>query len=177
MESVGYLSQACRLFVAIVLLAAAGGKTLHFARFRDGLAKSFPAMGRASTAAALAIVLAEWIVGALVLSPGMAARTLGLLAALALFALFATVIAWSLIQDRAIACSCFGASTHRITPYDLLRNLLFIGASAVAWRHAQAGLTLDSAAWAMLAGFAFIAFLIATALQDIALLLRTRADG
>lgn len=177
MEAAGYISQACRLFVVIVLLSAATGKTLNFSRFRDGLVKSFPTAGGVIGVLAALIVIAEWLVGASLLSPTMSIRSLGLLAALALFTLFATVITWSLIQDRAISCSCFGASTHRITPYDLLRNLVFIGAVVIAWKYAQTDAAIDAVSSLMLAGIALIAFLITTALQDIALLLRTRTDG
>lgn len=173
MEAIAHLAEAGRLYVLIALVLAAWGKSIGFARFRETLAESFPGMGNAAASIALAIVSAEWSIAGMLLGGGAASRA-GLAAALALFSLFAAVIAWSLIQDRAIVCSCFGTSSHRISIYDLIRNLLFICASAFALRYLSPATSIEPVAEAALAGIAIIVLLLSTALQDIALLLRAK---
>lgn len=173
MEAIAHLAEAGRLYVLIALVLAAWGKSIGFARFRETLAESFPGMGNAAASIALAIVAAEWSIAGMLLGGGATSRA-GLAAALALFSLFAAVIAWSLIQDRAIVCSCFGTSSHRISIYDLIRNLLFICASAFALRYLSPATSIEPVAEAALAGIAIIVLLLSTALQDIALLLRAK---
>lgn len=174
MSMAAHIAEACRWFVLIVLGLAAGGKTLHFAAFREGLAESFPRLGRISTPMAMLIVGAEWTTAALILGDGTV--RIGLLAALLLFLLFATVIAVSRIRGDTIVCQCFGAAGHRVSAFDLWRNLLYIAATACSMHYLAPTSSIDPASHLTLFGLAFIAFLISTALQDIVLLLRVRVE-
>lgn len=122
--------EICRLYVLIALLFAAWGKTIGFTAFRRSLADSFPALARVDAAVASAIVSAEWAIALLILIGGASSR-IGIVAALVLLSLFTAVIGAALASGRAIVCSCFGASGHRIGGVDVVRNLALIVAAAV----------------------------------------------
>ena len=168
--------EICRLYVLIALLFAAWGKTAGFAAFRVSLADSFPALARADAAVAFAIVAAEWTIALLMLVGGAPAR-IGIVAALALLSLFTLVIGAALASGRAIVCSCFGASGHRIGIVDFVRNLALTAAAAVGviW-------PMDEGAWPpiqqlTLAGIATILVLASVWLRDLGWLLRAKPEA
>lgn len=175
MESTVYISEASRLYVLIALLLAAWGKTIGFGKFRKELIDSFPSLSNVSALVALLIVAAEWLIAALLLSGGAASRA-GLAAALALFSVFTAVISVSLVQERAMVCSCFGSSSHRISAHDLVRNVLFMGAAGFSLMHPPIDGSIDGISRTSLAGVALIIFLLSTSMQDVALLLRARVE-
>ncbi|UXI66235.1 MauE/DoxX family redox-associated membrane protein [Tahibacter amnicola] len=171
-DLMGPVAEIARLWLLVALLVAAWGKSFHFGQFRRDLAKSFPGLRPYVVPVGAAIIVAEWGSAALVVLGGPFARY-GLIATLALFIVFTTVIAVSLAQDRTVLCSCFGGSSHRISAYDLVRNLLFIGAAGFAL--GTPSLPADDVFLrVMLAGVAVIFFLISTALQDIVAVLRIK---
>ncbi len=167
------LVEICGLYVLIALLFAAWAKTIGFAAFRRSLADAFPAMARVDAAVAFAIVVAEWTIASLLLVGGAPAR-IGMVAALVLLALFTLVIGAALASGRAIVCSCFGASGHRIGGVDVVRNLALTAAAAVAvvW-------PIPDDAWPLvqqliLAGIATILVFASVRLRDLAWLLRAK---
>lgn len=160
----------------IALLSAAWGKTIGFAAFRKSLADSFPALARVGAAVASAIVSAEWAIALLMLIGGASSR-IGIVAALVLLSLFTVVIGATLASGRAIVCSCFGASGHRIGGVDVARNLTLIVAAAVA----VAG-PVGEDAWPpiqqlTLAGIATILLLASVWLRDLGWLLRAKPQA
>lgn len=174
------LVEICRLYVLIALLFAAWGKTAGFAAFRVSLADSFPALARVDAAVALAIVAAEWTIALLMLVGGAPAR-IGIVAALALLSLFTLVIGASLASGRAIVCSCFGASGHRIGIVDFVRNLVLTAAAAVVAALTVIWPTVDGA-WPpiqqlTLAGIATILVLASVWLRDLGWLLRAKPEA
>lgn len=177
-----YLAEACRWFVLIALLVAALGKSLHVQPFRDSLRDAFPGFGRAGTlVCAVAILAGEWLAGLLILAGGEASR-IGLLLALALFAALTVAVGTVLARGLSIRCNCFGASRQRITALDLVRNILFIAAAAVALPGAGEGARggmLGGLPWPVVLSMIAVAlsvFLLSLHLRDLAQLLRFRAE-
>lgn len=175
-----YLAEACRWFVLIALLVAAIGKSLHVQPFRDSLRDVFPGFGRAGTlVCAVAILAGEWLAGLLILAGGEASR-IGLLLALALFAALTVAVGTVLARGLSIRCNCFGASRQRITGLELVRNFLFIAATAVALPGAGAREgALGGLPWPVVLSMIAVAlsvFLLSLHLRDLAQLLRFRAE-
>ena len=166
-----YLSEACRHTIVLVLAAAVAGKALALRDLAEMIADLARVPARAARAGAVLVLGAEALIALLLLAgggwawPAMAAAT-------ALFALFAGFILLALVQRRAVLCSCFGGRGHPLSGWDLVRNLLLVAAGAVHLIYGPIGRPLDPAAWLLLAGIAFILFLIATNLNRIALLAR-----
>lgn len=179
-----FAPELCRVFVLIALLVAVIAKLRDFAGFARDLERSFlnGKLARLNgKLAATGVLLAESATIALVLADGDIARV-GLVAATALLAVFSAIVAWSVVFDRGLVCSCFGASSgHRMNVHDLVRNLLLTAASAYAcWRFPGRGAieTFAALPWAAsltLTASGAILFLIATSLQDVVLLLRLKA--
>lgn len=172
-----------RMLVAIALIVAAAAKGRDLRGFAQDLERSFSRLrGSAALAVACAIVFAEATIAVVIVAGGDASRA-GSLAALALLAVFTLVVAWSVVFDRGLVCSCFGAASwHRMNGYDLARNLLLTAAAAIAWRGASEGDALAAFATQpagvsmALVACGLIAFLFVASLQDIGSLLRVRSE-
>lgn len=169
------LVEICRLYVLIALLFAAWGKTAGFAAFRKSLADSFPALVRVDAAVAFAIVAAEWTIALSMLVAGAPART-GIVAALVLLSLFTVVIGAALASGRAIVCSCFGASGHRIGIVDFVRNLALTAAAAVVVIRSTSEDAWPPIQQLTLAGIATILVLASVWLRDLGWLLRAKPE-
>ncbi len=173
------LADIARSLVLIVMLAAASTKSFDVHGFAKDISRSFAWLqGARARAIAFAILIAEWLIAILIAAGGDMSR-IGLLAALALLSMFSAVVAWSVVFDRGVVCSCFGASSsHRMNGYDLARNMVLVAAAAYAWLQAPARDVVQTIAGQpapvsiALAAAAAIVFLLITSLQDIALLLR-----
>ena len=173
-----YVSEACRLYILIVLAAAVAGKAAARRDFRDTIAELFHLPERAARAAALLVVGAEGLIAVLLLAGGGWGRW-AMIAALALFALFTAVILVALVQRRSIMCNCFGGRGHPISFYDVVRNAALIAACGFYLGQGPAAHPLAPAAWLLLAGIALLAFLVSANLNEIALLAygERRPDG
>jgi hypothetical protein len=171
MNGLDYLAEGSRWYVLLALLAAAAGKSFDFSAFRDSLARSFPSLARFHGAMAAGIVAAEWVIALALLAGGPLGR-LGMLAALAMFVVFTAVIGTSIVRGRAIVCSCFGTSTHRVGHLDVVRNLVLTAAAAIALAHGMPAMP-----WPVelvLAGLAAIGVAASVWLRDLAWLLRAK---
>lgn len=171
METSAYTSEMCRLYVLVVLLAAAGGKAVARRDFADTIAELFHLPERGSRVASLAVVGAEGLIALLLVAGGAWGRS-AMAAAMALFAAFAAVILVALVQRRSIMCNCFGGRGHVISFYDLVRNAALIAACGFYLVHGPSGHSLDAAAWLLMLGLVFILFLVSTNLNEIAHLAR-----
>jgi hypothetical protein len=168
-----------RGLVLIAMVAAAAAKSLDVRSFAEDLGRSFAWLQDASARVfAFAILVAEWLI-AILIALGSDMARIGLLAALALLSAFTVVVAWSVVFDRGLVCSCFGASSsHRMNGYDLARNMVLVAAAAYAWLQPPARDVVQTIAGQpapvsiALTAAAAIVFLLITSLQDIALLLR-----
>ncbi len=173
------LAEIGRGLVVIAMAAAAAAKSLDVNGFAHDIGRSFAWLrGASARAIAFAILAAEWMIVILIMV-GSDMAQIGLLAALVLLTGFTAVVAWSVIFDRGLVCSCFGASSsHRMNGYDLMRNLLLMAAAAFAWQHAPAQDVVHTISTQPLffsiatATCAATVFILITSLQDIALLLR-----
>lgn len=179
MTALDYIAVLARWYVALSLLAAARGKSGGFDAFRRSLSEAFPALGRADAALAFAIVAAEWGIAAALLAGGMSAPLgavvqYGAICGLALFASFTIVISLSILDGRAIVCTCFGASGRRMDGLDVVRNLVLIAASSVVLLRGP--LSLPWPLEAILAGLAVVGVVATVRLRELAWLLRAKAD-
>lgn len=161
-----------RLWLLIALIVAAGGKSFAFTRFQGDLRASFPELGHATLPIAFVIVAAEWMLAVLVLTGGVTGQR-GLLGAALLFAVLTAVIAVALAQDRTVVCRCFGAESHRLSAYDLIRNLLLIAVALFA-AATPSLMPIDVFSHLALAAIALTLFQLSIHLQDIAAVLRIR---
>ena len=180
-----YFAEWCRVYVLVVLLAAAWSKTFGFMRFRSALVEAFPVLALrgsvGATVVAAGIVLGEFSAALLMLLGGVLSR-IGLALALCLLLSLTTVVILSFAQGRAIRCSCFGESDRRISKHDLLRNLLFVmiatagllGASFNEAPGTFGGLALQI--YLPLGAVAVFFFLVSAGIHDIAALLDARVD-
>ncbi len=166
-----YLSEACRLTIVLVLAVAVAGKAMARQDVADSIADLVRVPGRVARAGAALVLGAEGLIALLLLAGGGWSRP-AMAAAIMLFAIFSGFILLALVQRRAVVCSCFGGRGHPLSVWDLVRNLVLIAAGAIYLSQGPLGHALDPAAWLLLAGIAFILFLIATNLNRIALLAR-----
>lgn len=166
-----YLSEACRLYILVVLFASAAGKARAIGRFAETLEVLVHLPARWSRSAAIVIVASELLVALALVAGGVAAHR-GMAAALVLFLAFTAVLLIALVQRQTASCNCFGASDHPISAWDLVRNLLLIAACATFLLLGPSAVGLTLGTWLLLLGVAVIAFLISTNLHRIASLLR-----
>src|SRR5687768_12946336 len=133
-----HIAELCRLYVLLAFLFAAGGKTFGFGEFRRGLTESFDIPRTLSGAVAGVIIAAEWVIAALLTLARGAAGRAGM-AALLLLGLFTAVIVVAFVKGAIVSCNCFGASSRRISIYDLFRNGALMAACAFNLLYAQPG--------------------------------------
>lgn len=164
------LSEACRLYILVVLLAASAGKARALGSFAGTLEVLVHLPARWSRCAAAAVAAVEFLVALMLVAGGTAAQ-LGMASALAMFLAFTAMLLVALIQRRTVSCNCFGASDHPISAWDLIRNLLLIAACAGWLLMEPPGVTLSLGERILPLGAAVIAFLISTNLHRIASLL------
>ncbi|WP_375771509.1 redoxin domain-containing protein [Archangium gephyra] len=166
-----YVSEACRLYILVVLFAAALGKARALGSFAGTLEALVHLPARWSRSAAAAIAALEFLV-ALALAAGGAAAHHGMAAALALFLAFTAVLLVALMQRQTVSCNCFGAGDHPLSAWDLVRNLLLIAACAAWFLLGPPEAALSPGAWLPLSGAAVMAFLLSTNLHRLARLVR-----
>ncbi len=169
------LSEACRLYILVVLLAASAGKARALGSFAGTLEVLVHLPARWSRCAAAAVAAVEFLVALMLVAGGTAAQ-LGMASALAMFLAFTAMLLVALIQRRTVSCNCFGASDHPISAWDVVRNLLLIAACAVWLLVGPSPVSLPVGTWLLLLGAAVGAFLLSTNLHRLAFLLR-RARG
>jgi hypothetical protein len=166
-----HIAELCRVYVLLAFLFAAGGKTFDFGEFRRGLTESFNIPRTLSGAVAGVIIAAEWgIAGLLTFDRGAAGRA-GMAAALLLLGLFTAVIALAFVRGAIVSCNCFGASTRRISIYDLFRNGALMGACSFNLMYAQSG-TVNAISYVLLTGAALTALTMTVNLQEMVQVVR-----
>jgi thiol-disulfide isomerase/thioredoxin len=165
------LSEACRLYILVVLFAAAVGKARALGDFAQTLEALVHLPSRWSRSVAAAIAALELLVALALVAGGTAARH-GMAAALALFLAFTAVLLVALVRRQAVSCNCFGAGDHPISAWDLVRNLLLIAACVAWFLLGPPEAALPPGAWLLLSGAAVLAFLLSTNLHRLAHLVR-----
>lgn len=171
-ETAGYVAEACRLYILLVLIAAVAGKLAAMAEFRDTVAALLPIPERAVGATALAVAGAEALAAILLAAGGGWARS-GMAGALLLLILFTAAISIALVQGKRVNCRCFGGGGHALSGYDVIRNAVLIAACGCYLRFGATGIAIEPAGWLLLFGMALILFVVSTNLDEIALLVRS----
>jgi hypothetical protein len=166
-----YAAELCRLWMLLLLAAAAIGK----ASAREGFEATLGGMlgwgPRASRFGAIAIVAAEGGLALLLLAGGRWAEA-GMAGAVLLLGAFSVAIATALHQRRRVRCNCFGGGGKAITAFDLARNGALVGAGVFYLMQNPRAQGLDPAGWALLAGCALILLLVSLNLDEIAAAVR-----
>lgn len=161
-----YLAELCRWLTLIVLVAASMAKATDLSGFALSLSKDFYVPDALARPIAVAIVGVEWLAAAGLAVGGASARVAAAVALL-LFIVFSLAIATILVEKRRVSCRCFGASSETLSPIDLGRNAVYIGAAGgylgMDVGPAPGGL----AAHLLLAMGAGLCFLVSTSMHDI----------
>ena len=165
-----FVAEILRYFIGFFMLAAAVGKLRTFPEFRANLGTSFSVPPRAANMLAPGVIAAEFGAAALILG---GAEQPGMVAALAMLAVFTALVAYKFFTESVVKCSCFGEAARSVSGYDLLRNLLAIAASA-AYLAMASGPALSVSAALLAAGLATILLVAAIEFHDIATLLAPR---
>jgi hypothetical protein len=165
------LSEACRLYILVVLFAAAAGKARALGRFAGSLEALVHVPARWSRSAAATLAALEFLV-ALALLAGGAATHLGMAVALGLFLVFTAVLLVALVQGQTVSCNCFGEGGHPLSAWDLVRNGLLLAACAAWFLIGPPEAALPLGARLLLLGAAVGACLLSMNLRKLASLVR-----
>lgn len=165
-----FLSECIRYFIGWWWLAAVAGKLRTWPAFRNDLGTSFGFAPAPAAIAAPALVLAELMVAAMVLG---VARPAGMLASLVLMCTFTAALGYQFYANGIVRCSCFGESARPLSPYDVVRNVLVVGAICVYLGLAP-GATLPAGESLVAAGLGAWLCVAALHFHDLVVLTRTR---
>jgi hypothetical protein len=160
--SIAYALIFVRISIALLFIVSAAGKIVALREFEAAI-EDFRLLPRQwARAAALTFVGGEVAV-ALLVGLGGPLLPLGLLLAIVLLAVFSFAIVSVLYRRIDAHCNCFGANDHRVSRYDVARNLILILCCAAGlWLlgSAQAGVTLAGVVLIALTGIAFVLFVV-----------------
>jgi hypothetical protein len=162
-----YLAEIARLYLLLVLAAAAIGKLLTFAEFRESAAELFGLAPRLAAAGALLVVAAEATAALLLAAGGTAARS-GAAAALLLLLAFTAAILQALFHGRAVRCNCFGGFGRPVSAWDVARNFLLVAACLLCLRGSALAVPVPVAAWVVMGGVALVLALVSIHLEALA---------
>lgn len=167
-----HLGALCRWLLIVVLAVAACAKAIDMAGFAASLRDGFSVPPALSRPVAFAIVAAEAAVAIALLRGGAAAQPAAV-AALLLFVLFTSAIAYSLLVKRRVACRCFGGASQELSGMDIARNSLYMLAALLYLAAGQSQAVPGGlGAQVLLACAALLLFLVSLSLNDIRNLLR-----
>jgi hypothetical protein len=131
------LAAQAAIFQALLLAASAGHKALHWTHLRS-VVRQFAGVPRALSATALgAVIAAELLAAALLVTP--AYRAAGALLAALIWSVYLALIGRAIALDREVDCGCsFAAGARPLGFAHVARNsllaLLALGVCAVALR-------------------------------------------
>jgi hypothetical protein len=166
-----YISETCRLYIAVLFLFSAAGKFLAFQEFERTITEGVNIPPWAGRHVALAVIAAEAFAALLALADGTWAK-LGIYLALILLLAFTGFVTAMLAQGRSIRCNCFGKADDRISALDLLRNGFLMTACVYYLCNGPSARSISMVAYPMLLAMATIAFLVSANLKGIVGILR-----
>jgi|HubBroStandDraft_5_1064220.scaffolds.fasta_scaffold393556_1 hypothetical protein len=166
-----YISEICRLYIAVLLFASAGGKSFTFYDFERDIFQAVGIPARLSRYVALAVIVAE-CTAALMSAIGSSWAQLGVATAFLLSFLFTGFVLAMLAQAKSIHCNCFGHSNDAISSLDLLRNAFLMASCAFYLLGAPPTHSISAVAYLLLLAIAVLAFLFSANLNGIAYILR-----
>lgn len=123
------MPRAIALLARLALALTLGWAAVAKLRDQPGTARGFRALGLPMP---YRLALAVPIVEALVAAALLMVPALGATAALTLLAVFSTLVAVWLRQDRSVTCACFGSGGSPLSWRHLARNALLGGLCVVA---------------------------------------------
>lgn len=167
---VSIIGEICRLYVFLILILAALGKTRNVEQFRENLVLSFYVPERESRWVAFTIIGVEWML-AFGLIVGGRITFLATIGSGLLFSVFTIIIAVALSQNRMINCNCFGSENKMLSKYDLLRNFCVL-ASIIILLTLNSHLNFHLLTFVLATPFVFILFQISMNLDVIAILIK-----
>jgi len=115
----------CRISIALLFIVSAGSKTLAIRDFEVTVG-NFKLLPRRWNKPATWLFLGGEIATVVLIAIGGSLLLIGFLLAIALLAVFAIALVSALLRDIDISCNCFGKTERHISPYDVVRNILFI---------------------------------------------------
>jgi hypothetical protein len=115
----------CRISIALLFIASAGSKAFALRDFEVTVG-NFKLLPRQWNKPAAWLFLGGEIATVVLIAIGGSLLLVGFLLAIALLAVFAIALVSVLLRDIDISCHCFGKTERRISPYDVVRNILFI---------------------------------------------------
>lgn len=170
MTTPAYIAEILREFVGLILLFAAVGKLKTFNQFTANLHQTFGLPVTLSRVVAPAIICAELLVAAIILT-NVQASHYAMVTALCLFSLFSCVVFYKYIKHGSVACNCFGDAERPLSGYDLLRNLIIIGCVGFYLLNAGEASGLNKQAHVLVTGMALILTVIAIEFHNMILLI------
>jgi len=166
-----YVPELCRIYVLMLLAAAAVGKAAGLSAFEGALENLIGLGARSARAVALLVIGTEAGLALLLLAGGRWAAA-GMAGALLLLASFTAFVAVALARGAKVGCNCFGGAARPISGYDVARNLIALGAGALYLARGTGRPGLAPGELALLGLCALILLLVTTSLGEIAELAR-----
>lgn len=172
-DTVAIFGEIFRLYIFMLLILAAYGKSKNVEHFRESLVNSFFIPQRVSQSMALIIIGVEWFLAFGIIVGGRITYFATMGSSL-LFCVFTVIIAFALSQNRMINCNCFGSDDKMLSIYDLIRNICVLGASLFLLNiKLLSGLHLNTVIFAI--PFSAIFFLISMNLDVVSALMKRHA--
>jgi hypothetical protein len=170
--SATYVLMFCRFTVIVMFVLSVSGKVKNIDAFQKSI-EDFQLLPLAwSKVVAWAFLCMEAITILLTVIGG-SALLVGFLLSACLLVVFSAALTLVLRRRVRISCNCFGWTERRISPYDVVRNALFILCSLVGLWALASPIQGLSGAEVVLIGFMAVCFVvIVTNLADVVETLR-----
>lgn len=127
-----YLLAFSRLTIGLVFAWSSIGKILKFAAFEQAIV-NFKILPGSLVRGFAFLVLTGEIAVVLTMLLGGTFLTIGFSLAILLLLGFSIALLSVLARKIQTSCHCFGPSERPVSPYDVLRNVGFIGLAVVGW--------------------------------------------
>lgn len=114
-----------RITIALMFALSCIGKVRNIAVFQDAI-EDFQLLPQAWSKALSRIFPAIEFISALLITIGGNALIIGLLLAALLLVTFSGALVMVLQRKKKVRCNCFGLTEQHVSPYDIVRNVLFI---------------------------------------------------
>lgn len=122
---IAYVLTFCRITIALVFALAFLGKIRNIAAFQEAIS-DFRLLPENWSKVIAGISLSLEFAIVLLMLAGQDFLFSGFLLATGLLISFSIALAITLFRKMKVTCRCFGWAENRVSPYDLVRNALFI---------------------------------------------------
>ena len=125
-----YALTFCRIAIAIMFALAWMGKIRNITTFQEAIS-DFRLLPENWSKVVARISISLELVTIVFMIIGKNLLLVGFLLAIGLLTTFSIALVTTLLRKMKVICNCFGLTENPISPYDIVRNLLFILCSAV----------------------------------------------